>query len=150
MRIDNLNELPAAMREKLGRALAREARLAFQKTQAPEALPPSKYKNKKTEVDGICFDSKKEAQRFVTLRLLAQAGEITELRLQAEFTLQEAYTTPDGERVRAIRYRADFCYRDRAGTLVVEDVKSAGTRTREYIMKKKLLLNRFGIAVTEV
>lgn len=53
--------------------------------------------------EGIRFDSKKEAGRFRELQAMLQAGLIRELRLQQDFTLQEAYTTPDGRRIRAIR-----------------------------------------------
>ena len=78
-------------------------------------------------------------------------GEIRDLRLQVDFTLQEAYTDAEGRRVRAIRYRADFTYYEGAqGRQVVEDVKSRPTRTREYAMKKKMLKDRFGIDITEV
>ena len=70
-----------------------------------------------------------------------------------EFTLQAAYTTPDGERVRAIRYLADFTYyRDTGGSweYVVEDVKSKPTRTRVYLMKKKMMADRLGLDITEI
>ena len=70
-----------------------------------------------------------------------------------EFTLQEAYTTPTGERVRAIRYRADFTYyRDTGGNweYVVEDVKSKPTRTKTYMMKKKMMADRLGLTITEI
>lgn len=114
----------------------------------------SKYNSRKTVVNGITFDSKKEAGRYQELLLLEQAGEIKELRLQSEFTLQEAFTTPQGERVRAIKYRADFsyCRRIKEGSdtrweRVVEDVK--GVRTKEYLLKRKILLSR-GIQVVEV
>ena len=94
-----------------------------------------RYHNEKTENSGIRFDSKKEAARFDTLRLRMAAGEIRNLKLQQDFTLQEAYTLPNGERVRAIRYRADFCYeefnQEKRWVPVVEDVKSRATRTRE-------------------
>lgn len=108
-----------------------------------------KYHNQPVQVDGIRFDSQKEAQRYRELMLLSKSQAIGDLKLQPEFTLQEAYTTPDGERVRAIRYRADFSYK-RAGDLVVEDVKSTGTETDKYKIKKKLLLDRFGIKIVEV
>ena len=85
------------------------------------------------------------------LALLLAAGNIRNLKLQPEFTLQEAYTTLEGVRVRAIRYRADFTYYEGArGLKVVEDVKSRATRTRDYAMKKKLLKDRFGLDITEV
>ena len=65
---------------------------------------------------------------------MLQAGLIRELRLQQDFTLQEAYTTPDGRRIRAIRYCADFCYERKTQTgweKIVEDVKSRATRTQK-------------------
>lgn len=98
----------------------------------------------------IRFDSKKEAERFDELMLLLKAEKISELRLQADFTLQEAYTLPNGNRVRAIRYKADFTYKDDNGNLVVEDVKSKATKTRVYGIKKKLMLEKFGIEIREI
>lgn len=115
-----------------------------------------KYNNQPAErnADGnktIKFDSKKEAARFDELMLLLRAGKIRDLRLQPQFTLQEAYTTPEGERVRAIRYNADFSYIDtEADRLVVEDVKSKPTKTKVYAMKKKMLRDKFGITITEI
>lgn len=115
----------------------------------------AKYRNTPTErvtASGavLRFDSQKEARRYGQLILRQQAGEIRDLRLQVDFTLQEAYTDPEGRRVRAIRYRADFTYRERDGRLVVEDVKSKPTRTREYLIKRKLMKERRGIDITEV
>ena len=128
---------------------------------APPAAPPqdpakgTKYHNTPTErvtASGavLRFDSQKEARRYDHLTLRQQAGEIHDLRLQVDFTLQEAYTDQEGRRVRAIRYRADFTYRERDGRLVVEDVKSKPTRTREYLIKRKLMKERRGIDITEV
>ena len=97
----------------------------------------------------IKFDSKKEARRYDALLVLLKTGEITDLKIQPEFTLIEAYTKPDGERVRALRYRADFSYR-RGGVLIVEDVKSPATRTRTYLDKRKLMREIHGIDVKEV
>lgn len=115
----------------------------------------AKYRNTPTErvtASGavLRFDSQKEARRYDHLILRQQAGEIRDLRLQVDFTLQEAYTDQEGRRVRAIRYRADFTYRERDGRLVVEDVKSKPTRTREYLIKRKLMKERRGIDITEV
>lgn len=69
-----------------------------------------KYQNQPVDVSGIHFDSRKEANRYMELLKMKNAGMICNLRLQQDFTLQEAYTTESGERVRAIRYRADFVY----------------------------------------
>ena len=94
------------------------------------------------------FDSMKEARRFDWLIERERRGEIRELRLQVDFTLQEAYTDTEGRRVRAIRYRADLTYYEGAqGVKVVEDVKSRATRTKEYAMKKKMLKDRFGLEI---
>ena len=97
----------------------------------------------------IRFDSKKEARRYDALLVLLADGKITELKIQPEFTLTEAYTTPEGERVRAWRYRADFSYK-RGGVLIVEDVKSSATRTRVYINNCKMMREKYGIEVQEV
>lgn len=125
-----------------------------------------KYHNKPTErvtASGavLRFDSQKEARRYDELAALERAGKIRELRMQVDFTLQEAYTDGEGRRVRAIRYRADFTYRKIRDdpweeydgsfwTLVVEDVKSRATRTKEYAMKRKLMKERFNIDIQEV
>lgn len=99
----------------------------------------------------IRFRSKAEARRYDTLMLLLKAGAITELKLQPQFTLQEAYTTPEGKRVRAIRYDADFSYKREDGELIVEDVKGGNaTKTRVYAIKKKLLLEKHGITIHEI
>ena len=108
-----------------------------------------KYGAVKEDRGKIKFDSKKEARRYDALVLLLKAGAITDLKVQPEFTLIEAYTTPDGERVRALRYRADFSYK-RDGVLIVEDVKSTATRTRTYLDKRKLMREIHGIEVKEV
>lgn len=101
----------------------------------------SKYGNRKTKVDGITFDSAAEARRYADLVLMEKAGEITDLELQPRYPL-----LVNGEKVGT--YVADFAYRDAAGVLVVEDVK--GMRTREYIMKAKLMRAVHGIEVQEV
>ena len=126
------------------RAEAREKKNKYhsQKDQRPTASGAS-----------VRFDSRKEARRYDVLMARLRAGEIKDLRLQQQFTLQEAYTTPEGARVRAIRYQADFAYLERrAGKngdyvwiSVVEDVKSRATKTRVYEIKKKLMQERYHI-----
>lgn len=128
-------------------------KLADQERRELEAKA-SKYHNQRDERatssgPSIRFDSKKEARRFDELAVMLRAGTIQDLKLQPQFTLQEAYTTTAGVRVRAIRYQADFSYQ-RDGALVVEDVKSRATRTREYLIKKKLMQERLGIEIQEV
>ena len=114
----------------------------------------SKYKSTKAIRNGIVFDSQKEARRYDELMLLVCAGEIKDLKLQPEYTLHEAFKTPLVAPVRAIRYRADFSYMKRVKDgsearwkPVVEDVK--GYRTKEYEIKRKLMLGR-GIQVVEI
>lgn len=97
----------------------------------------NKYFNKKVIVDGIKFDSKKEAKRFTELKLLKRAGLIKELELQKTFELQPKYTNNKGEHIRAITYKADFFYYDnKKEQYIVEDTK--GYRTDVYKLKKKL------------
>lgn len=114
-----------------------------------------KYNNTPTEriaENGktIKFSSQKEARRFDELMILLETGKISELKLQPQFTLQESYVTPNGVRVRAIKYIADFSY-NTGRCLVVEDVKGGkATQTRVYKLKKKLMQERFGITVMEI
>jgi len=128
----------------------------------------TKYKAKKTEVDGITFDSMKEAKRYQELKILEAAGQIKDLRLQVPYELIPAIREPDtiGKRggkikgkliERAVIYRADFVYLEKLDIPfsdqekweeVVEDVK--GMRTKEYILKRKLMLYRYGIRIREV
>ena len=141
---------PAAQRqilEKLGREQARAA--------MDQAA--GKYHNRKCTVTlpengkSITFDSEKEARRFGELRMRLQFNDIWDLRLQVNFTLQEGFTTAEGERVRPIVYRADFTYQELTPSgwrTVVEDVK--GVRTKEYSMKRKMMLEKFGVDIREV
>ena len=87
----------------------------------------NKYHNKPTERvtaagNVIHFQSQKEASRYDELILLKQAGQIRDLRLQVDFTLQEAYTDTEGKQVWAIRYKADFTYEKRVVKTVQKEV----------------------------
>lgn len=111
----------------------------------------NKYGNKKVTVDGIKFDSVKEANRWQELLLLQRAGEITYLERQVRFTLIPSQNKNGRCIERPVVYIADFKYWDnQTGEVVVEDVKSKATKTPEYIIKRKLLLWRFGLRVKEV
>lgn len=99
------------------------------------AARASKYHAKKTVVDGIEFDSAKEAKRYTKLRDMAEAGEIQDLRLQVPFELLPSFEC-DGVKYRGMRYIADFVYYH-DGERVVEDCK--GMKTAEYKLKKKLM-----------
>ena len=107
----------------------------------------SKYHNRKTVVNGIKFDSAKEAARYQELMLLLHAGEIDDLRLQVRYRLHEPYTEPDGKKNGAIDYVADFTYL-RDGQRIVEDVK--GVRTSVYLLKRRMLKEKYGIDIVEV
>jgi len=99
----------------------------------------NKYNAKKTEIDGFVFDSKKEAQRYQDLMLLERAGEIEVIEIHPFWKL-----VVNG--VLIGRYTADFMYREN-GAVVVEDVK--GVRTRDYVLRKKLMKALYGIEIRE-
>lgn len=109
----------------------------------------SKYHSKKVEVDGIKFDSKREAGRYMELKILLEAGEISDLELQKSYELIPSQKD-ENEKVieRSCKYKADFVYKDKDGNTVVEDTK--GKKTPEYVIKRKLMLERFGIRIIEV
>lgn len=123
----------------------------------------SKYKNKKTATsDGIVHDSKKEALRWFTLKHLEKEGEISNLRRQVPFELiPTQYETfkrfgkggkrlEDGKRCieRSVVYIADFTYTDnKDGEYIVEDCK--GKRTKDYVIKRKLMLQKYGVRIKE-
>ncbi len=158
---DSLADLPPRIRQQVAGKVFREG--------SPVAA--RKYRNEPATVKRVRFDSKKEARRYVQLMDAIRLGVICDLRLQQDFTLQEGYTTPEGERIRAIRYKADFVYTVRwageyiptgisfddleywrkagTGARVVEDAKSTATKTPQYRMKYKMMSDR-GITIREV
>ena len=121
----------------------------------------NKYKSIKTLVNGIEFDSRKEARRYQELLLLQRAGVIRDLKMQVKYVLIPAqYETyerygkkgqrlKDGKRAleKECSYIADFVYEEN-GIEVVEDTK--GIKTKDYIVKRKLMLYVHGIRVKEV
>ena len=113
----------------------------------------NKYRNIKTVVDGITFDSKKEAARYGQLKLMEKAGEIAELELQPKFQMvvngvklgsyigdfqYNEYLTPKAKRPKDEHDRVS----------VVEDVK--GVKTPVYNLKKKLVKALYGIEIREI
>lgn len=100
-----------------------------------------KYNAHRTEVDGVVFDSKAEANRYLELKLLLQAGEITDLVLHPRFEL-----AVKGQKI--CSYIADFQYKDQHGQTITEDVK--GKRTAVYQLKKKLMRAIHGIEIAEI
>jgi hypothetical protein len=104
-------------------------------------VPRSKFGAVKTTVDGITFDSKKEAGRYATLRMLEKGGLISHLELQPRYEC-----IVNG--VLVCVYRGDFKYTDELGT-VVEDVKSEATKTPVYRLKAKLMVACHGVVIFE-
>ena len=123
----------------------------------------SKYYNVKTRaLDGTVFDSYKEARKWDELLLLQRAGEISDLQRQVRYELIPAqYQTYEryskrGERLkdgvrlleRKVEYVADFVYTiAETGENIVEDTK--GVKTKDYILKRKLMLAVHGIRIKE-
>ena len=117
----------------------------------------SKYHSKKVIVDGIEFDSKKEANRYCELSLMERAGTITDLERQVKYVLLPAQYAPvfdvktkkwkDKCIERECSYYADFVYKEN-GKRIVEDTK--GFRTPEYKIKRKLMYYIHGIQIKEV
>lgn len=170
LRYESIADMPPGLRQKYaaqqvaGKILAAPAPVA--------GAQKAKYRNKKVTADGHIFDSQKEYHRYLQLMDALREGVIYDLRLQHNFTLQEGYTTPEGERIRAIVYQADFTYRVNGlrrytpptcvsfddleywaragdGALIIEDVKTKATRTRVYINKYKMMADK-GYVIREV
>lgn len=117
-----------------------------------------KYGSKKVKYDGHLFDSKKEMHRYIELKQLQQIGVISDLELQKPFELIPVQREPStltkrgkekkGKVIeKSIKYVADFVYK-KDGELVVEDTK--GVRTKDYIIKRKLMLYIHGIRIKEI
>lgn len=122
----------------------------------------TKYNATKVTIDGHTFDSKHEYQRYCELKLLERAGTITDLQMQVKFVLIPSQYEPDTVKVlksgkekvvkgklieRECSYIADFVYQYN-GKTVVEDAK--GMRTKEYVLKRKMMLWIHGIRISEV
>ena len=121
----------------------------------------NKYQAIKTKVNGIEFDSRKEARRYQELLLLQRAGAIRNLQRQVKYVLiptqydtyarlgKKGQRLKDGKILmeRECAYIADFVY-DENGKTVVEDTK--GVKTKDYIIKRKLMLKEYGIKIREV
>ena len=120
----------------------------------------NKYGARKVTKNGLIYDSKKEARRAGILEALEKAGAITNLRRQVKYVLIPTQREPDtigpkggrkpGKVIeRECYYLADFVYTITAtGETVIEDTK--GIRTKEYIIKRKLMLERYGIRIKEL
>ncbi len=103
---------------------------------------------KVTTADGETYDSKKEYRRGQQLKELASAGKIKSLHRQVKYELIPAQRDKDGKLIeRSCSYVADFVYKDENDNVIVEDTK--GLKTAEYIIKRKLMLYKYGIRVVE-
>jgi hypothetical protein len=108
----------------------------------------NKYGATKVEVDGLVFDSKREAGRWRELVLMQAAGQITDLRRQEAFELW-AWSLDDVECGTPVgHYLSDFSYM-RDGRKVVEDSKTKATRTAVYLLKRKIVAANYGITIVE-
>lgn len=106
-------------------------------------IKTTKYKNKRTIYDGMVFDSIKEKNRYIELQLMEKSGAIEGLKRQVDFILIDK-----SKYGQCIKYKADFTYIEN-DKLIVEDVKSKATKTRVYLLKKRLLAERYGIIIKE-
>lgn len=144
VRVVNLNRLGADARRQILDALRTPSDQGGSSNQTLEDVSPnpSKMHNIRTQVDGITFDSLDEAARYGELKIEQKAGLIADLQVHKPFRL-----IVNG--VHVCDYESDFTYR-RDGKRVVEDVKSQGTITYAYRIKKRLMLAIHGIAIQEV
>lgn len=118
----------------------------------------NKYHSRKVTRNGITFDSVKESKRYQELLLLERAGVIQDLKRQVEFELIPTQREPDTVGKRggiikgkvielSVKYKADFVYTEN-GKTIVEDTK--GFKTKDYIIKRKLMLWVHGIKIKEI
>lgn len=119
-----------------------------------------KYGNHKLEFEDGSFDSMKEYRRYLDLVFLQECGKITDLKRQVKYLLLPAQREPDiigprggvkkGKLIeKEVSYYADFVYKlSDTGTTIVEDTK--GFRTKEYILKRKMMLYFHGIRINEI
>jgi hypothetical protein len=114
----------------------------------------NKYQARSVRVDGILFDSQREADRYQELKLLAQAGRISSIEIHPGFPLivKELHRVDGPEILHTVgMYHADFRYRDhRSGAWVVEDVKSQPTKTEAYKLRKKIVEAVHGVTIVEI
>lgn len=106
----------------------------------------SKYKNKKVFYNGIKFDSQKERNYYIKLKLLEDKGKIKDLKLQVKYELQPKFKSGN-KNIQAISYIADFTYLDEENKLHIVDTK--GVRTDVYRIKKKMMQYK-GLEIEEV
>lgn len=102
-----------------------------------------RHRNKKTSIGKISFDSIVESRRYIELQLLQRAKKISGLQLQPVYLLQPAFKC-HGKSIRKMEYIGDFCYVNKDGETIVEDVKSDYTQKDPvYRLKRKLMLYKY-------
>ncbi len=132
--------MPAPMREAAERALRRDERLAAVPQAAEKGDARRKYRNQPTTIDGMRFDSKREARHYERLQLQRAAGEVD------WFTRQVPFWLPGN-----IRIVVDFLVKFTDGRVIVQDAKSTATaQNRTYINKRKQLKALYGLDIEEV
>ena len=131
------------------RMTAKAARQIFgSRIQGALGSAGSKYRNEKCTFGGMSFDSRFERDYWLYLEGEQKAGRIRQLQRQVKFLLIPPQYVDGKLAERACHYIADFTWRDLEGNMVVADTK--GYETPEFIIKRKLMLERFGIRVTIV
>lgn len=170
---ESLSDLPPQMRQQVASKIVAKISVPIH-VAGDSGKKASKYRNRKVKANGHTFDSEKEYNRYLQLMDAVREGVIYDLRLQHNFTLVEGYTKPGGERIQPQVYKADFTYRitgifniptgvsfddleywrkavarHENNGLIIEDVKTQGTRTRTYINKYKLMADH-GYTIREV
>jgi len=112
----------------------------------------NKYGARAVRVDGILFDSTREAARYHELKLLIMAGLISDLEIHPGFALIVAEESgPPWVFITVGQFHADFKYKDRrTGLWVVEDVKSHPTKTEAYKLRKRIVEARYKIKIVEI
>ncbi len=115
------------------------------------SIKKQKLKNKKTVIDGITFDSKKEANRYLELKVFLENGLIEDLKTQVTFELIPKQKLSNGKNERSVSYIADFVYQQ-DGKIIVEDVKGyrGGSTYALYVIKRKLMLWDYEIEIIEI
>lgn len=130
-------------RQKQGKA-APKAEASMNNQVAEPKRSKAKYGNCKTVVDGIAFDSQKEANRYCELKMLRMSGQIKDFECQPEFELLPPFRY-NGRTVKGVKYKGDFKVIYLDGHTEIEDVKSVATaRDKVYRLKVKMLLSKYG------
>lgn len=151
-----LKDLPPRYQEQALKQISKQGKvndtIKVEQPIKPNQEPKQKMKYHSQSVtteSGVKFRSKAEEKRFYELKAMLDAGEISDLKLEPQFTLVEGYKKPDGTRVKRLHYTADFSY-IKDGKLIVEDVKSRVTKTEAYGVRKTLMKDRYGIDIVEI